>query len=350
MKITLITSLVGITAFLCVLFWAAYPWSIDEKPVVSETLFVETAKMVEEKEDKSVIKILTWNLGFLYGKGSEGPGYEHRDKEYYEERLKKLVQEIEDWQPDIICLQEVDFDSHRSYGINQAHYLAEKAGYPYLVEAPSWEANYIPFPYWPIKDQFGSMNSGGAILSRYPLTHHEYLLLRKPPSHPWWYNLFYLHRYFQTVTVEVGKKSFKLVNLHLEAFDKKDREGQVRHLIKKAQAEKVDFMVGDFNMLPEAASRKNKLQGGDSYENDKSFLLMSKSGYSEVIPEQIYSLAESSYFTFPAERPDRRLDYIFYRRDLKMMKAEVLPSALSDHLPLRASFQIDSPHFNLYSL
>ncbi len=32
-----------------------------------------------------------------------------------------------------------------------------------------------------------------------------------------------------------------------------------------------------------------------------------------------------------------------------MMKAEVLTSALSDHLPLRADFQIDSPKFNPYS-
>jgi endonuclease/exonuclease/phosphatase (EEP) superfamily protein YafD len=31
------------------------------------------------------------------------------------------------------------------------------------------------------------------------------------------------------------------------------------------------------------------------------------------------------------------------------MKAEVLPSASSDHLPLRAIFQISEPRFNPYS-
>jgi len=77
---------------------------------------------------------------------------------------------------------------------------------------------------------------------------------------------------------------------------------------------------------------------------------MNESGLDEVIPMDIYDNSEKDYFTFPSSRPDRRLDYIFYQRGLKLMKAEVLTSTLSDHLPVRAIFQIDSPRINPYSL
>lgn len=347
--------MIGIPLFLIVLIvgtlaWFAHPWSLGGKEVTPEVVVIEPDEMVSGEEEPSVIKLLTWNLGFLYGEGSEGMGYETRDRAYYEERLNELVKQIKEWRPDIICFQEIDFDSARSQGLNQAQYLAQKAGYPYIAEAASWEANYIPFPYWPIRNNFGRMKSGGAILSRYPLSSHKVMLLPKPQSNPWWYNLFYLHRFFQEVQVEVGSKRIKLVNLHLEAFDKLDRKEQINKLVSYLQKDKVDIAAGDYNMLPMSAAKKTKFENGDDYENDPGHELMQKSGLMEVIPDDIYAQSEATYFTFPSWKPDRRLDYIFYRPELKMMKAEVLPSALSDHLPLRATFQIGSPKVNPYSL
>src|SRR5690606_39724870 len=54
---------------------------------------VPEVEHISNEEQPSVIKILTFNLGFLYGEGSEGPGYEFRDKEYYEDALLKLAEE-----------------------------------------------------------------------------------------------------------------------------------------------------------------------------------------------------------------------------------------------------------------
>lgn len=329
--------------------WAAYPWSVNEETFEAEIHHVEPEVMVDMEDIPSVVKVITWNIGYLYGQGSEGPGYEHREKEFYEEKLEVFAKEIKEWNPDVICLQEIDFESSRSGDLNQAQYLAKKTGYPYVAEAVSWEANYIPFPYWPLKNNFGRVKSGGAILSKYPLKNHSVTLLTKPMSQPWWYNLFYLHRYFQTVTVELGDKNFKIVNLHLEAFDKVDRLKQVRKLANKVIEENVDFVTGDFNMVPASASKRSKFYNEDDYENDPSYETMMTSKLAEVIPDDIYAKDEKAYFTFPAWAPDRRLDYIFYKPSLKMMRAEVLNSALSDHLPLRATFQIDSPRFNPYS-
>lgn len=347
----ILASLLGLVMLVLLFFgWSGWPWSIAEKKLTVEVLDVEPEDMVEVEEHPPVIKILTWNLGFLYGQGSEGDTYTYRPREFYQDKLDSLVQQIKDWQPDVICFQEIDFDSSRSHGIDQARYVAEKAGYPYVAEAVSWDANYVPFPYWPIKNNWGSMRSGGAILSRYPIVEHEVLLLRKPKSQAWWYNLFYLHRYFQFATLEIGNKNFRLVNLHLEAFDKEDRQGQIRKLVSTVKEQDLDFVAGDFNMLPVSATKRSKFaQSTDEYENDSSRELMEESQMLEVFPEEIYAKDEPTYFTFPAWAPDRRLDYIFYKKELKMMKAEVLPSALSDHLPIRATFQIDSPKFNPYS-
>lgn len=347
-------ALIGIGSFIFVLIvvlaWCGYPWSLNESVSTPEVVHLEPAGVVNYEEYPSVIKIQTWNIGFLFGLGSEGPGYETREKKFFEDKLKLLVSEIKKSDPDILLLQEVDFDSHRSGGLNQAQILANEAHYPYVAEAVSWEANYIPFPYWPISRNFGRMKSGGAILSKYPIVSHEVVLLKKPLSQPWWYNVFYLHRYFQTVDIEIGEKKFRVTNLHLEAFDKVDRKSQVELLKSKIKKEHIHLVAGDFNMVPASAVKKSKFKNSeDEYENDPSYDLMLNSGLDEVIPDAIYTQDETRYFTFPSNRPDRRLDYIYYEKGLKMIKAEVLPSALSDHLPLKASIQIANPKFNPYS-
>lgn len=349
MKMILWSILFVVVAIVGFFAYASYPWSIHEVTYNPETLTVETEEMTEMEEHPSVIKVLTFNIGFLYGRGSEGPGYELREKDYFEKSLLKISSEIKGWGSDIVFLQEIDFDASRSHNIDQAQFIAKKAGYPFIAEAVSWDANYIPFPYWPIRNNFGRMKSGGAILSKYPLSNHHVVLLGKPVAQPWWYNLFYLHRYFQKVTVTIGDKKFNLVNLHLEAFDKVDRKSQAVKLVDMIKKENIDMVAGDFNTLPPSATKRSKFYNEDDYENDGSYDELLKSGLSEVIPDEIYAKEENRYFTFPAWAPDRRLDYIWYKPDLKMMKAEVLPSASSDHLPLRASFQIDGPRFNPYS-
>ena len=350
MKVTL-SIILGVLALLILtVAWFSYPWSLHEFRSVKEVTHVETEEMVETEEKPAVIKILTWNLGFLYGEGSEGPGYELKPKKYFDERLDSLVKTIQEAAVDVVFLQEIDFESDRSHGVDQAKYLAMKGGYPFVAEAVSWEANYIPFPYWPFSRHFGRMKSGGAVLSKYPIVKNDVILLEKPLSQPWWYNLFYLHRYFQKVTISINGRDFQVINLHLEAFDKKDRLKQIQKLVEIEAAEKIDFIAGDFNMVPTEATKKSKFYNDDDYENDPSFSEMGKSGMKEVIPEDIYMKEENLYFTFPSWKPDRRLDYIFYQQDLKMMRAEVLPSALSDHLPIKASFQINSPQINPYSL
>jgi endonuclease/exonuclease/phosphatase family metal-dependent hydrolase len=349
LKILVILSVVFMGFVILSFLWMSYPWSLREKTFTLPISSIETQEILDIEESPAVIKVLSWNLGFLYGIGSVGPGYDYQEEEFYRQKLLQLIEHLKEWQPDIIFLQEIDFNSQRSHYINQAQEIARLAGYPFVAEASGWEANYVPYPYWPLRNNFGQVSSGGAILSRYPITSHQVWFHPKPSSRPWWYNLFYPYRYFQKVTVEIGEKQYQMVNLHLEAFDRHDRHDQVNKLLDFIAQEKIQLVVGDFNTVTGVAT-KRKFLSGDDYESDTTHELMKKSGLLEVIPDEIYAKNESLYFTFPSDRPDRRLDYIYYEPTLKMIKAEVLPSALSDHLPLKASFQIGSPKVNPYSL
>ncbi len=167
---------------------------------------------------------MSWNVAFALGLGSEGSSYKARSKGYYQEKLKKMGEVIKTSGADIVFLQEIDWGSSRFHFIDQVQTLARESGLKYSAKALSWAINYLPFPYWPPQDHFGVMNSGGAILSRFPLSHNQVELFKKPDSQAWWYQRFYLFRYAQAVQVHIKKQNYWVVNCHLEAFDKNNRQ------------------------------------------------------------------------------------------------------------------------------
>ena len=70
--------------------------------------------------------------------------------------------------------------------------------------------------------------------------------------------------------------------------------------------------------------------------------------YKEAVDLASYQLKEDIWFTFPSIRPDRRLDYIFFKDEWTLIQAEVVggPHAeVSDHLPLKATFKFFEPEF-----
>jgi len=119
MKMLLWTTLILIAGVIGILSWASYPWSLGKTVKLSSITDVEPKDMIDIEEHPSVIKLLTFNLGFVYGEGSEGPGYETKDKEYFIKRLDQLSEELKGWGADIVFLQEIDFASSRSASINQ---------------------------------------------------------------------------------------------------------------------------------------------------------------------------------------------------------------------------------------
>lgn len=289
------------------------------------------------------LKVLSWNMGYGYGEGSAGNGYENKPRAHFEHAIEEIAHTIRESQADIVGLQEIDFGSDRSGGFDQLEKLKTLLPeLPYATRIQGWDANYVPFPYWPPSLHFGKVKSGGAILSRYPLSNPKGILLPKPSSQLWAYNLFYLYRFFHKVTVHLSKdQTLEVANLHLEAFDQDNRIKQARALVEEGHLDTVDLLMGDFNTVPEDAAQKSHFEDEprDTYENDSTLSLIASRLTPASLEGNMFHDRKDDW-TFPSSHPNRRLDYFFYAQEkFKITHFTVLHHALtSDHLPIRIEF------------
>lgn len=278
------------------------------------------------------IRVVSWNIAWGYGKGSEGTGPK-KPRAHFEHTLEKMGRLLGDLDVDVALLQEVDFDATRSHYINQAWRLADISGLSHLAEAVSWRAQWVPFPYWPPSRHFGYLRSGGAILSRWPLEQHRVTLLPKPDANPFWYNLFYLFRYLQSVRVEHPGGSLAVANLHLEAFDKASRSAQAKAIAARFQSatDALDLFGGDFNAIPQDAHRQHGFADDPEadYRNDETLPIF------DALPTWVRAQDEGT-FSFPAGAPNRLLDHIYVKKPTAIHRYRVVSEAkeLSDHLPV----------------
>ncbi len=190
------------------------------------------------------LKILTWNISYAHGNGSEGAsGWRRHPALHYENALSAMATLIRNTGTDIALLQEVDFDSSRSHRRNQLDTLARRSGLLHRAPCVSWNLPWVPYPGLNPLNHFGKVRSGGGILSRFPIRNVQTDLLPKPRENPEWYNLLYLHRYFQIV--ETG--GLRILNLHLEAFSQENRTLHLMRLDERMRDFSPDICGGDFN-------------------------------------------------------------------------------------------------------
>jgi endonuclease/exonuclease/phosphatase family metal-dependent hydrolase len=295
----------------------------------------------------STLRVLVWNIAWGYGEGSAGGGA-RKPATHFEQSMARLGEVVAASGADVVLLQEVDFDATRSGRTDQAEAIARAAGLPYIARAVSWRANWIPFPYWPPSEHFGRMNSGGAVLSRYPLTSNRVTLLPKPKANAFHYNLFYLFRYLQEVAVEHPAGRIDVANVHLEAFDVTNRMRQARQLARDLQVTPATVLAGDFNTVPPEAARKAGFvdEPEISFEGDDTLTrVRAIDGLSEVFPPDTYRADPDALYTFPAGTPSRKLDHALVGGALSVEMARVVHEAgeVSDHLPLFIVVTVASP-------
>lgn len=280
------------------------------------------------------INVVSFNIG--YGRGPAGDESGPWTREHIEKHLDGIAAQLVTLGADLAFLQEVDLDAARSHHIDQGAYLAEKAGFPFSSCVVTWEKNYVPFPYWPPSRHYGAMKSGQCLLSRFPIKSSTRHRLPQPSSNAWWRNRFYLNRALDVVELEVGGRRLHAINVHLEAFDPDNRMDQVQRLIALLPTLEADRLIvaGDFNTLPPEASQKKGFvdEPEADFTNDATLTMMRKvDGLAEIIPE-------ATAFTFPADAPTRRLDYVFLGRAFTRLEARVVTDTpvWSDHLPVAA--------------
>lgn len=256
------------------------------------------------------LKAMTWNIAWAYGPGSDGKGYAPKPESHFIQNLETIAGVIRAEKPDLVLLQEVDLHAWRSHSLNQLHALAKEAHFPFAAEGLSWKANYLPFPGLNPKRHFGKIRSGGAVLSRVPLKSNTIQLLPKPASYPALLRMFYLFRYVQTVEIDCGSRTLRLGNVHLEAFDEKNRLEHLRLLSRIP----LQLVGGDFNT---DVSKSSQSIGS-------------------------LTLASPADATFCTPAPTQKLDHFaFDSAQLECLSVRALPTGTeSDHRPVVAEFRL----------
>lgn len=278
--------------------------------------------------------IVSYNLGYLSGLANNTTA--QTERAFFEANQQQVITALKAANPDIVALQEVDFDSRRSYHVDQARAIAQAIDFINGAIAVSWDKNYVPFPYWPPAAQFGKILSGQSIISRFPFSiqKNSRIVLEKVASNPFYYNAFYLDRLAQVSEVGWPGKTIIVINVHLEAFDEPTRVSQtrfVRSLAEDYAKTHPVIVLGDFN---------SSLNRAEESEFSIKIMADSEPFASAVPPDQWDSTAMA---TFPSDQPEYKLDYIWYTPNtIEAVSAEVISAAAesSDHLPLMMKFRL----------
>lgn len=280
---------------------------------------VQRTDQLGRLECDGTLKVVAWNIA--HGRGVADSNWEG-SAEQKARRVMEIAQVIRDLDADIVVLNEVDFATIWSGNFNQAAGIAEAAGFPYFARQTNLDFGFL----------FGRFQFGNVVLSRYPITQASALDL---PPHREWEDWLVGRKRGLLCTIEIGKSQpVKIAGLHLEHRSEASRVESVRYLQKELAAWEGPLIVlGDLNTTP-----RNAPQSRETVDGENAFDLLNVSIGLQAAPLQILSAEQ---LTFPAWAPARAIDWILYRtKFFQLVKHEVIPTLLSDHRPVVATFRL----------
>ena len=191
-------------------------------------------------ETGTTYTIVTQNLGFgAYSQdftffmdgGKESWG---RSEEEVTANINSGAKTVNDFSPEFVLFQEVDFDSTRSYHIDESKLLLQTfKDYSYTT-AVNYHSAFLMYP---LTQPHGSSNSEIMTLSKYAITGG---IRRSLPISTGISKLLDLDRCYSKSRVAVeGNKELVLYNVHLSAYGGSDeiRSGQMTMLFEDMKAE-----------------------------------------------------------------------------------------------------------------
>jgi endonuclease/exonuclease/phosphatase family metal-dependent hydrolase len=217
--------------------------------------------------------------------------------------LADLAQLVRTTAPDIVLLQEVDRNTNRSGKVDQLTAVAEATGYEgvfgrsldydggqYGIAALSKDGfvfnETVPLPVQPAQARAGG--------SREP-------------------------RVGLVATAFTSRGRLQLLNTHLDAsgdesYRLQEVDGLLNAVRPRVSQTTPVLIAGDFNSEPDSA-------------------VMQKLG-AAGLRDAWKECGQGDGFTYPADQPTKRIDYVFLTGSLRCTAAQVIDTKISDHRPL----------------
>lgn len=310
------------------------------------------------------LTVMTWNIKFAGGRirffwdcdGTRG----NMSATEVRANLSALGEKIRQVNPDILLIQEADALAKRCAYIDNVQELLDQTDLNYAAYASQWKADYIP------SDGLGRMDSGNAILSRWPLLDAERIALPLVGEQDALTRYFYLKRNILKARIAVpGFDNLWAFNVHAEAFSKDGTKlRQIERL--KAELDIVDaagglFIAGgDLNSLPPGSPQRSSFaddcQGGrysgDDYTGEETWLDELYAAYTPAVGLGDYAANPDVYFTFSGDESvpwTRTLDYLFtngsFEANATITHQDAAQGGLetlsrSDHAPVSAQWVV----------
>lgn len=245
------------------------------------------ARPFPSADSKRTLRVMTYNIHVGIG----------MDKKM---DLKRIADVINHEHPDLVGLQEVDRGVERTQRVDQ---IAEIAKLTRMEYAFAYNLHYQGGQY------------GVAILSRFPIMtidHRRYGNTREKER-----------RGMIRVEVDANGRTINFVTTHLDYLYEDGRVFEAEQLLQALAGIKGPLIVvGDFNDLP----------GAEAYK------IMT----AQFRDAWIESHAKGEGLSYPADKPAKRIDYIFYRASdpVRARQSWTINTLASDHLPVVADLEI----------
>ena len=324
-----------------------------------------TAKTFSTPPNKDTLTVVTWNIRFGIGRakwfGDSCGELVLFDTDEIQDGLELLAAKITAMDADILLLQEVDIDSKRSAYIDQVQWLLDNTAMNYGVYASMWEVQFVP------SDGLGRVNTGNAILSRWPLSEAERIPLSLRGDQDDLVRAFYVRRNVLRAKVNYPGSLFWAVDIHASAFSNDDTKQkqyvEFKDVLDELNAQGEHFVAGgDLNELPPGAVKNNYCDNdrcpdespeedeGCDFSNETTWISALFNSYVPAVSLVNYLQDENSYFT-PASTHDasderyqwnRKLDYLFTNTDWVPRSTVTHQGAVleSDHVAVAAKWVV----------
>ncbi|MDB2592694.1 endonuclease/exonuclease/phosphatase family protein [Gammaproteobacteria bacterium] len=360
LKAILIVLGIMILGLLIFCWWSFY----YPKPVESSIVHHrgQSARILQPGQS---LRVMNWNVAAFVGNQDNNffePGVknEYPLASRYRQIITGVAQVIQEYDPDIINLQDVDVDSKRSAYLNQIQILMNHLpdDYRYFACVTQAKAKFLPVSWV----KYGSIHSQICTISKYKIQNIKRYMLHGLENVPFYWILPYVRTTSVSEIPVMGKNALVVQNTYWSSWDysvsekMKQSSNTLKIFQSYQKAGQPVLLAGDFNSLA------HKKLINDVVINDKHiyqpYQISPLKKYFDLYAsapsyQQVLGPSRKKYLTYmPSQltdkEADRTLDFIFISPTLRFEKSSVIQTEetkkLSDHYPVLATIRLPNAH------